>query len=939
MYNKGKIKVQSTAVKNTSPWSKDVLMDPAGQWKYPGQITKIPSGDITMRDVPYPVLGIDNLGNQQMMMPEGEYQFPGNMVTEIPMAQKGGTSKLAPAKKKSLEDNLNYYLGYPMTKATIIGERSAGKDNDAVDNIRHPLAGMFTTQGLMNKGLDPITAFIGANALGIGHEITSPNTEDGMSLWNTIREGAEDVFNNMVGAGIGIMPGLTDAERIQMIQRLSYANKLPDGYDIPQIQGQPKHNMYFKKFGGEYEELELTNEEIEEYRRGGFIVEELPQAQLGLSTDVDMGIAPDFSNPNFYTHYNIPAPKSNRQSIIKKNNQSKELKKSIVDYREWEEGKQKALQRADVVTDVMQMGKFVPHPLAQSVGNLGTYLGSAIDLYQGSQNLYDGNYVDAAVNLGSTAAAGFLKHANRMHTRDMYNTEPNSLADIIARTGTRDGRYIPLTQLPKPFRSKVTRDAVNINRLVGIGLAGETLYDANQKVYGGELELTDEEVEQYRKGGFIVEELPKAQTGYNTPEYNEAYQQGQVTRYNPQTDIYQGQDLPVFEMSAKDTRVADAVRKERDEFARDYMVPAIKTAASFSPVGPLIGLTDAAVAFGQGDTFGGVLGAGLEALPYGIGRGAKALSKFKNIGRTANTEPNIIRHVLEDPNKKSTLKKIGEKLSDAKIFPSLNITHLPKDISFENNMYSVVARGPKGERVAYLDLRPESHIAGYKKPDGTFHAKNDVIDRMMNDPQYHQQWMDRLTTIEEKGDWLKPAMIKVDKNLWGNQMQDVLYQKGIELAKSQGFKGVRSGDTLLSPGKTKKAHERFMGEALGENMTAGVRHQIKGLTGHTNPNVEKEFLDRYAKLNKLQINPGLKKFSDLSNPSQFLYGVAAMSPLAGYAAVKSIDGINYLANKMQDDKRMTSLPNKQFGGAYDELELTDEQVKELIRQGYKIERV
>jgi hypothetical protein len=92
MYNKGKIKVQSTAKKKTknSPWSKDAIMDPAGQWKFPGQVTKIPSGDITMQGVNYPVFGVDNLGNEQMMMPGGEYQFPGNMVTEYPMMQVGG---------------------------------------------------------------------------------------------------------------------------------------------------------------------------------------------------------------------------------------------------------------------------------------------------------------------------------------------------------------------------------------------------------------------------------------------------------------------------------------------------------------------------------------------------------------------------------------------------------------------------------------------------------------------------------------------------------------------------------------------------------------------------------------------------------------------------------------------------------------------------------
>ena len=67
-----------------------------GQWKYPGQDTIIPNanGSITMKGVPYPVLGIDDQGNRKMMMPGGEYQFPGNSVYEIPMAKNGGTKKV-----------------------------------------------------------------------------------------------------------------------------------------------------------------------------------------------------------------------------------------------------------------------------------------------------------------------------------------------------------------------------------------------------------------------------------------------------------------------------------------------------------------------------------------------------------------------------------------------------------------------------------------------------------------------------------------------------------------------------------------------------------------------------------------------------------------------------------------------------------------------------
>lgn len=48
----------------------------------------IPSGDITMEGVDFPVMGTDNLGNQQLMQPGFNYKFPGNMVFEQPVQEK-----------------------------------------------------------------------------------------------------------------------------------------------------------------------------------------------------------------------------------------------------------------------------------------------------------------------------------------------------------------------------------------------------------------------------------------------------------------------------------------------------------------------------------------------------------------------------------------------------------------------------------------------------------------------------------------------------------------------------------------------------------------------------------------------------------------------------------------------------------------------------------
>jgi hypothetical protein len=67
-----------------------VIKDDMGQYNHPGEITEIGSNQITMQGVPYPVLGISDTGDTQMMYPNEEYEFVGDSVTEYPMMQNGG---------------------------------------------------------------------------------------------------------------------------------------------------------------------------------------------------------------------------------------------------------------------------------------------------------------------------------------------------------------------------------------------------------------------------------------------------------------------------------------------------------------------------------------------------------------------------------------------------------------------------------------------------------------------------------------------------------------------------------------------------------------------------------------------------------------------------------------------------------------------------------
>jgi hypothetical protein len=66
-----------------------VIEDNLGQWKYPGQVTKINSPNITMKEVPFKVLGIADTGEKKMMMPNKDYVFKGaKSVTEYPQLEE-----------------------------------------------------------------------------------------------------------------------------------------------------------------------------------------------------------------------------------------------------------------------------------------------------------------------------------------------------------------------------------------------------------------------------------------------------------------------------------------------------------------------------------------------------------------------------------------------------------------------------------------------------------------------------------------------------------------------------------------------------------------------------------------------------------------------------------------------------------------------------------
>jgi hypothetical protein len=180
---------------------KDIIVDPAGQWKYPGQTTRIPSSQITMQGVDYPVFAQPNIGQPQMMYPGQEYNFPGaDYVDEYPQMKKGGQKKYS----RSLEATNKLFTANPYVKK----KKSKKK------------------------------------------KIFNPNAK-------YYQDGGESRSEELLGvipvnSGRKTLRDWTYGESIGMLQ---------------------------EEDGG-YIELDLTPEEIEEYKRGGYVVEDISVPSL-----------------------------------------------------------------------------------------------------------------------------------------------------------------------------------------------------------------------------------------------------------------------------------------------------------------------------------------------------------------------------------------------------------------------------------------------------------------------------------------------------------------------------------------------------------------------------------------------------------------------------------------------------------------------------------
>jgi hypothetical protein len=159
--------------------------------------------------------------------------------------QQGQFTQVPPIEPKNFESRVDDFLGNPMQKARDLASWASGSDNDPVNNLMHSGAAANMAHSTKEKTGSTLAGFAAANMLGAAHELYAlPGTIKSDGWYHGLRSTAEDLFNNAVGAGIGVLPHLPIEAKESLLVHLTDNNKLPDGVSMPQ------GDMYWKKKKG-----------------------------------------------------------------------------------------------------------------------------------------------------------------------------------------------------------------------------------------------------------------------------------------------------------------------------------------------------------------------------------------------------------------------------------------------------------------------------------------------------------------------------------------------------------------------------------------------------------------------------------------------------------------------------------------------------------------
>jgi hypothetical protein len=182
------------------------------------------------------------------------------------------------------------------------------------------------------------------------------------------------------------------------------------------------------------------------------------------------------------------------------------VRQQFYNWRKAEKLLNKGLGYADVITDAMQAGNFIPHPIGQAVGKIGNMLGSGVDAFQAGMETRKGNYDNAAINAASVALPTFLGF-NEFRRNSKYLKPGQPLYPFSPQANLPSGtRNIPRVNYIEPFTKVKGMTDANLmaNRALLGALGAETMYDSFKK--GGQ----HSKLPTYQIRGQVNFERPRA---------------------------------------------------------------------------------------------------------------------------------------------------------------------------------------------------------------------------------------------------------------------------------------------------------------------------------------------------------------------------------------------------------------------------------------------
>jgi hypothetical protein len=318
MYNRNEIRVISSAKKKQNPFAKDVVVDPKGQWANFGQVVKIPGNNITTHGMPGAILGIPDRGMPRIMNRDETHHFDGaNNVTEIPLFQEAGEANLNKVVEEDLTDderfkqtldwfNTNPYADMPkMSKLKEVATTSypsyRGVDKtQKLPKVFIPHAGVYAESLNPDEDLAKKQDFsyqpanVGDDYRGLNivivngkpmvvppDDIKSPErklydkfNQEYLHTYKKPSLGLDEIFH-VYGKGLPYHEELQE----------QYRNMYPELFTEPLALN--KCGGPVKMREGGYIEMELDDNQIEAYRAGGFVVDDIehPMEEIVATTE------------------------------------------------------------------------------------------------------------------------------------------------------------------------------------------------------------------------------------------------------------------------------------------------------------------------------------------------------------------------------------------------------------------------------------------------------------------------------------------------------------------------------------------------------------------------------------------------------------------------------------------------------------------------------